>query len=964
MTRSQVSHDRRESIAFAGSRCNSVQAEPHEQQYVQGISPTPTPSLQDDQRGPAGAPLWVAGLALAAGLACSVAWRSMFGSSPDNSQRDSRYQQDSQAERAPLDSIRNLPQSVAATLSQDEEPEAPFPNSLSAIKTLPVQSNTASLEADARAIQSRLAEQRKSHDTPADAKVTDLDNASVMRQPSKTQDPQKDPSEQKPRSDTPPSSATAAETDNNIAGPDDSAQVDGVQDHDSSLPAPQSMSAEAQASSKTDLDVPEPQAATSSDSTVGSKAAAVEPASDAVASSTDTFGTASDSSIQQTGSASEASPALDAESAEEDVTQAAREELHDLISSSNDDESDIPAAFKTFDSNLPDEPEPDASQQGPKLFQSAPETETSLPKPQGPEKDGSSPVSQPQDAVTKPAGESQDSREQKHPAEGPSGSQERYEDQETNSALAELDMRQPLSELDVDSLPGSASTSAQTDKSAVSKQLSSRAEPAGTSSQAEVQPAEARAQIDSQAESSQTARSPQLERDTAKENEEAGDEDAAQLRQRMQQLRQAMADKEAALEAAQGQPPQQLSKQQESDLVDKEAALVDALAAAQSQQQQQQESESDTSNATVDQQGQLREQQQQQQASELGPGTSARVVPRPSGSAEAATIFLERPGAAGELRSYPIEPDQLEESDDEEQGIDLVAFAAGAVLPHPDKVETGGEDAFFVSTHGQGAFGVADGVGGWNLEGVDPSRYSRLLMEHAEQAILEGKGDHEDGARDVVGLAHDSISWQGQKEGAVILGSSTICLGLVRPGGLLEMANVGDSGFRVIRGDETVFASESQQHSFNMPFQLACPGPDQYSDTCESATVYELELEPGDVVLLATDGVLDNMWDEQIAHVIHKCLGDGQHSVAKAQECARAVVEAAQENSFNPKFRSPWVVEAAKAGILPWWQRFKPEGGKVDDCTAVVICMEPASALQGSDARPTTAGSSAAVTAR
>ncbi len=53
-------------------------------QYVQGISPTPTPSIQDDQRGPAGAPLWVAGLVLAAGFACSIAWRSMFGSSPDN----------------------------------------------------------------------------------------------------------------------------------------------------------------------------------------------------------------------------------------------------------------------------------------------------------------------------------------------------------------------------------------------------------------------------------------------------------------------------------------------------------------------------------------------------------------------------------------------------------------------------------------------------------------------------------------------------------------------------------------------------------------------------------------------------------------------------------------------------------------------------------------------------------------
>lgn len=81
-------------------------------------------------------------------------------------------------------------------------------------------------------------------------------------------------------------------------------------------------------------------------------------------------------------------------------------------------------------------------------------------------------------------------------------------------------------------------------------------------------------------------------------------------------------------------------------------------------------------------------------------------------------------------------------------------------------------------------------------------------MEHAEQAIQQGQGDGEDGARDIVGLAHDSITTLGKKEGAVILGSSTICLGLVRPGGLLEMANVGDSGFRVIRGAETVFASE------------------------------------------------------------------------------------------------------------------------------------------------------------
>ena len=34
------------------------------------------------------------------------------------------------------------------------------------------------------------------------------------------------------------------------------------------------------------------------------------------------------------------------------------------------------------------------------------------------------------------------------------------------------------------------------------------------------------------------------------------------------------------------------------------------------------------------------------------------------------------------------------------------------MLPHPDKIAKGGEDAYFVSTSGL-AVGVADGVGGW-----------------------------------------------------------------------------------------------------------------------------------------------------------------------------------------------------------------------------------------------------------
>jgi hypothetical protein len=41
----------------------------------------------------------------------------------------------------------------------------------------------------------------------------------------------------------------------------------------------------------------------------------------------------------------------------------------------------------------------------------------------------------------------------------------------------------------------------------------------------------------------------------------------------------------------------------------------------------------------------------------------------------------------------------------------------------------GGEDAFFVSEALWGAMGVADGVGGWNEDGVDSALFSGLLPQ-------------------------------------------------------------------------------------------------------------------------------------------------------------------------------------------------------------------------------------------
>lgn len=59
-------------------------------------------------------------------------------------------------------------------------------------------------------------------------------------------------------------------------------------------------------------------------------------------------------------------------------------------------------------------------------------------------------------------------------------------------------------------------------------------------------------------------------------------------------------------------------------------------------------------------------------------------------------------------------------------------------------------------------------------------------------------------------------------------GSSTACIvTLHREERKIYSANLGDSGFMVIRDGEIVHRSTEQQHYFNTPFQLAAAPPQQ-----------------------------------------------------------------------------------------------------------------------------------------
>eukprot|EP00873_Tetraselmis_striata_P021380 jgi/Tetstr1/441644/TSEL_029869.t1 len=272
-----------------------------------------------------------------------------------------------------------------------------------------------------------------------------------------------------------------------------------------------------------------------------------------------------------------------------------------------------------------------------------------------------------------------------------------------------------------------------------------------------------------------------------------------------------------------------------------------------------------------------------------------------------------------------------------QQGRLLGLQCAGFSVPHPSKVEKGGEDAFFASPVEAdsaplflGAIGVADGVGGWSEDGVDPAAYARTLMQNCELAASPPAALT---PQEVMDDAHLLTE---------LPGSATAVVAVLRESGSLSVANLGDCGFRVVRGSGALVKSKPQQHEFNMPFQLAWSKVLPDTDTAMDAQLYELEVQEDDVLVFGSDGLFDNMWDEELTTIVQDFTRNTPkpYSNEDAAALAKKLAEKAAQNSTTPEYRSPWSVAAANAGAVPLLSRLFPRGGKPDDTTVVVGFLE------------------------
>ncbi|KEY70014.1 hypothetical protein S7711_04030 [Stachybotrys chartarum IBT 7711] len=299
-----------------------------------------------------------------------------------------------------------------------------------------------------------------------------------------------------------------------------------------------------------------------------------------------------------------------------------------------------------------------------------------------------------------------------------------------------------------------------------------------------------------------------------------------------------------------------------------------------------------------------------------------------------------------------------------------------------------GHDAFFVSRvndSGSVALGVADGVGGWVDSGVDPADFSHGFCDYMAAAAYEHQPGQDPSlsARKLMQKGYDAIC----NDRSLRAGGSTACVAIGAPDGTLDVANLGDSGFLHLRLNAVHAYSEPQTHAFNTPFQLSLVPPSiaakmaafggaQLCDLPRDADVSQHSLRHGDVLLFATDGVLDNLFNQDLLRIVSRVMEDSgawvhssgggvevadtleslvksadasgasdskpQKPVTLQSYIATEIVHAAKAASINTKKDGPFAKEVQKYYPQENWR-----GGKVDDiCAVVAVVSEAADRLK------------------
>jgi len=197
------------------------------------------------------------------------------------------------------------------------------------------------------------------------------------------------------------------------------------------------------------------------------------------------------------------------------------------------------------------------------------------------------------------------------------------------------------------------------------------------------------------------------------------------------------------------------------------------------------------------------------------------------------------------------------------------------------------------------------------VKGVDPSAFATALMEQSSTALESGLNP---------GLALEEAYNEVKDRG--IEGSCTCCILSFSSDqkNTLEAAVLGDSGLIHLRKGKILYRSPSQLTGFNKPFQLGIQSRHRPQD----AILISIPVQVGDLVIAGTDGLFDNLFEEDIARCVSSCN--------TPEEAASLLGHLASRTAWSDEAVTPFSCAARASG-----RHYR--GGKLDDITVVVSIM-------------------------
>lgn len=292
-------------------------------------------------------------------------------------------------------------------------------------------------------------------------------------------------------------------------------------------------------------------------------------------------------------------------------------------------------------------------------------------------------------------------------------------------------------------------------------------------------------------------------------------------------------------------------------------------------------------------------------------------------------------------------------------GADLHFVSSSYSKQHPAKTSTGIVNADAVE-EGLTHLAICDGVSGVHHLGIPPDELPRDLLESCRAKIQCQAGQHRAEADDgtwLTGLIEEAY------DSTHVYGATTLLLAVLRASNLVT-ANLGDCALLVFRPCSLrplrlrpIFKTEPGRYDSRRPVQvqrLRGFSDSNAHTVIQGAMVSTTPLQHGDLLVLGSDGLFDNLRDEEIQQTMESfcgaCMsalgsqlasdtGSRRHAQpqlqvpgkALLQQTAMALVDQAIA-SVKPERGDP------TARAEPWSARGVP-ANNADDTTALVATV-------------------------